>query len=257
MRREAHADRAAGQCRQLLLDLRGVAVRGDPVGLQILVGLRIEVHRIDLPALGPGAGHARLAVDDDSLETGQPVLHQRRRRQDPTHRVAAGGGDQRGPGDDLSVQLRQSVHGIGQRGRIDVRRLVPGDVVLRIPQAVVRREIDDLAAASPQARHRPLRFHVRQRQEHHVGDVGQPAGIEIVEGEVAEPPQMRVRLGERLAGQPLGGDPGQGHAGMDEQQTQELGAHVAAGARDGNADAVGVGHGAQRLEYWNFCRAPG
>ena len=55
------------QRRQLLFHLGGVPMEADAVGLHVLVGLRVEVHGIDLPPLRAGAGHARLAVDDDAV----------------------------------------------------------------------------------------------------------------------------------------------------------------------------------------------
>src|SRR5262245_46146018 len=155
------------------------------------------------------------------------------------------------------MQLGQSVHRLAEAARIDVRRLVPGDVVLRIAQPVVGREVDDLATMRAQHRYGALRLHVRQRQEHDVGDVREPGGIQVVERQLGEPAQVRIDPRQRLAGQTLGGDTGERDARVRQQDAQELGAHVPAGAGDGYAKTVGGGHGAQRLEYWNFCRAPG
>jgi hypothetical protein len=124
-----------------------------------------------------------------------------------------------------------------------MRRLVPGDVILRIAQPIVGREIDDLAAARAQHGHGTLRLHVRQRQEHDVGGPGKPFGIEVVKGQLGEPAQMRVDTGQWLASQALGRDAGERHARVRQQDTQQLGAHVPAGAGDGNAKTVGGRHG--------------
>ena len=82
-------------------------------------------------------------------------------------------------------------------------------------------------------------------------------GVEVVKRQLGEPAQMRIDAGQRLAGQTLGGHAGERHPRVREQEAQQLGAHVPAGAGDGNAKAIGSRHGTQRLEYWNFCRAPG
>src|SRR5947208_4551211 len=64
---------------------------------------------------------------------------------------------------------------------------------------------------------------------------------------------MGISLRQRLAGQSVGGDAGQGDVRMDAEQAEQLRAHVPAGAGDSDAD-----HCAHyRFEYWNFCRAPG
>jgi hypothetical protein len=134
------------------------------------------------------------------------------------------------------VQLGQSVDRLRQAGQVDVRRLVPRDVVVRVAQPIVGGEIDRATAAPPQDRHRFLRFHVRQRQEHHVGDAREPFGVEVVETQIAEPAQVGIRLDQRLAGQPIRGHARQGDVRMDREQPEKLRAHVPAGAGDRDAD---------------------
>jgi len=46
----------------------------DPVRLHVLVRFGVEVHRLDLPALRPGAGQAGLAIDHDAVEAREPAL---------------------------------------------------------------------------------------------------------------------------------------------------------------------------------------
>ena len=139
------------------------------------------------------------------------------------------------------------------RGRTDrCAAPVPRDVVVRIAQPIVGGEIDRAPPASPQNRHRLLRFHMRQREEDHVRDAREPLGVEVVEAKLAQPPQMGIGLGERLAGDPVRGDARQRDVGMDAEQPEELRAHVPAGAGDRDADRRHY-----RFEYWNFCRAPG
>ena len=241
--RERHAHRPARERRQLLLHLRGVAMQtADGVRLHVLVGLGVEVHRVDLAALGAGAAHARLAVDHDALEPRQPALEQGRRREDGADGIAAGRGDERGRRDRLAMQLRQSVDGLREAGRIDVGRLVPGRVVRGVVQAVVGREVDHLPALLAQDGYGLLRLHVRQREKRDVAHVRQPLGIELVESDVGEPAQVRIDRAKRLTGEPLGGHADNRHPRVHEQEPQQLGAHVAAGAGDRDADGGYAAH---------------
>src|SRR5882724_141094 len=147
---ERHPHALARERGQFLLHLCGMAVGADRVGLHVLVGLGVEIHRVNVATLRAGAAHPRLAVDHDALEPRQAVLEQRRRREDRARRIAARRGHERGRRDRLAVQLRQSVDGLGEPGGIDVRRLVPGRVVRGVVQAVVGREVDHLAALAAQ-----------------------------------------------------------------------------------------------------------
>src|SRR5204862_6368016 len=84
----------------------------------------------------------------------------------------------------------------------------------------------------------------------------QPVRIQIVEGEIAQAAQVWIRVIESLAGQTIGGHPGEGDLRMHVQEAQEFRPHVAAGARDRDADLAHRPR-AYRFEYWNFWRAPG
>ena len=136
------------------------------------------------------------------------------------------------------MELGQAVDRLGEAGEIGVRRLVPRHVVVRVAQPVVGGEIDRPHAAATQDRHHALRLHVGQGEEHGVGDPGEPLGLEVVEGELRQPPQMRVGTPERLAGPPLGGHAGDLDLRMAQQEPQELGTDVAARAGQGNAHHV-------------------
>ena len=243
MRCERHAHRPARERRQLLLHLRGVAMQtADRVRLHVLVGFGVEIHRVDLTALRAGATHARLAVDHDALEPRQPALEQGRRREDRADGIAAGRGDERGRRDRLAVQLRQSVDRLREPGRIDVGRLVPGRVVRGVVQAVVGREVDHLPALLAQDGHGLLRLHVRQGEKRDVAHARQPLGIELVEPDVGEAAQVRIDRTDRLAGEPLGGHADDRHPRVHEQEPQQLGAHIAAGAGDRDADGGYAAH---------------
>src|SRR4029077_9893100 len=89
-------------------------------------------------------------------------------------------------------------------------------------------------------------------EENDVRNTREPLGVEVVEAKLAQPPQMGIGLGERLAGEPIRGDARQRDVRMDAEQPEELRAHVPAGAGDRDADRRHY-----RFEYWNFCRAPG
>src|SRR5207244_12833886 len=81
----------------------------------------------------------------------------------------------------LPVQLWQSVDRVGEPGQVDVRRLVPRDVVVRVVQTVVGRQVDRPATVTAHDRHRLLRLHVGQREEHVEGETVDTIGEQVVE----------------------------------------------------------------------------
>ena len=117
---------------QDLLHLGRVAMGQQAVGREVLVD-RPEVQRV----LGgpPGARDARGGIDDDPAGLDQPGPHQRGQGQAGRRRVAAGGGDQRGPGEVAAEQLGQPEGGLGQQLRRRVLLAVPGRVEARDPAA--------------------------------------------------------------------------------------------------------------------------
>ena len=129
---------AGGLDRQLVLDLRAVAVTLDLVGVDVLAD-RGEVDGVGWRAAG--AGDARLGVDDDVLDR----VAQRRQREDRRGRVAARAGDEVGAGDLLAVQLGQPVDRPRQQLRRRVR-LVPL-LVAGAVEPEVGGQVDDLQAA--------------------------------------------------------------------------------------------------------------
>ena len=96
--------------------------------------------------------------------------------------------------------------------------------------------------------HHALRLHVRQREEDHVGDGRQPLGIELVERQLGDPAQVRIHVAERLACETLRGHTREGNPRVREQEPQQLGTHVTAGAGDRDAD---VTHAAHPLSAWS------
>ncbi len=150
------------------------------------------------------------------------------------------------------MQLGHPVHRLPEPGRVDVIRLVPGRVEGAVPQPVVGREIDDLAAAVAEDRNRALRFHVGQGEENEISLVAQAGGVEIAEDEGGQPPKVGKDLVEPLAGQALRDHDGQLQLRVNAKQTESLRSHVSARPRHRDAQ-----HGAYRLEYWNLERAPG
>ncbi len=145
MRQEG--DRQVGaEHRQLLLDLRRVAVAGDAVGGDVLVD-GDEVRLVGRGAAG--AGGAGLGVDDHVGE--QAGVRQRREPEQRRGREAAGVGDDVGDLDPLAVaELRQPVGGVLQqlrRGMVAVPLLVRRQVA----QAEVGRQVDHAHAPLAQA----------------------------------------------------------------------------------------------------------
>jgi hypothetical protein len=155
-----------------LLDFGRVAMGRHAVGLHVLVGLGEQVHRVGLPALRARSGDAGLAVDDDAVGGAPPALEQRSGGEHRAHRIATRRGDQGRSRDLLAMQLGHPVDRLRETGRVFVGSLVPGRVERGISQAVVRRQIDGLAAVATQGRHQALRLHVGQRKEDEVGFVG-------------------------------------------------------------------------------------
>ena len=170
MRRERHQNVVARGLAQLLLDLRGVPVLGDIVGLHALVHLA-EV-RV-LAGLRARARDAALGVDDDVLMLGKPRVQQRRGRQYRAGGVAARVAHQARGLDGVAVTLGQAVHRHVQQVGPAVRGAVPLFVHLHIVVAEVARHVDDLHARLDQRGDDHVRRAVRQRGEHHVAVLGE------------------------------------------------------------------------------------
>ena len=87
--------------------------------------------------------------------------------------------------------------------------------------------------------------------------LGEPLGVEIVETQLGQPAQVGIAAGQRLAGQALGGDAGQRRRGDGRAAggaARRPCTHWRRRRRRGGGRSR---HRTQRLEYWNFCRAPG
>src|SRR5580765_8880915 len=87
MRRERDARVRAAGLRERGLDFRHVRVRGEAVGEEVLVRLRVAE---GARAAAPRAGHAALRVDDDALELDQALFRERREREERGRGITAG-----------------------------------------------------------------------------------------------------------------------------------------------------------------------
>src|SRR3954447_17843002 len=138
---------ARPQGRELLLDLRRVAVPRDLVGRHVLGGGDEVRRRRRRP---PGARDARLRVDHHVADRRGP--RQRRQREQRGGRVAAGVGDEVRLAHRVARELRQAVHALPEvlrRAVLAVPVLVDGQVA----QPEVGRQVDHQRATLAQLGH--------------------------------------------------------------------------------------------------------
>lgn len=173
------------QYRQLLLDLRGVSVARDSIGVDVLVrGDEVGL----LAGRAPGPRDPRFGVDDDVLD--HAGAGERGEREQGGRRVAAGVGDQVGPGDLLAVSLGEAIDGLSQ----ELRGLVFA-VPLLIDRGVVQPEvgavIDYAHAPFTQSCHQRCGGAVRVGDDRSI-DLGVAVEVELLELE--RHPVLRVEI---------------------------------------------------------------
>ena len=126
MGREDDPDGLAGRDGEDLVDFRHVAMVADAVGRDAFVALREVESGLRLAA---AAGDAAFAVDDDASSRDDAGPQQRREGKDGRGRIAAGIGDERGPGDHVAIELGKAVDGFAESAR---GRHAPGHTISRI-----------------------------------------------------------------------------------------------------------------------------
>ncbi len=199
MGRERDTDPGA-EARELLLDLRRVAVARDAIRAHVLVD------GDEMSAFGrgaPGAGDTRLGIDDHVID--EAGTRERREREQRGGGKAARVGDEVGVGELRAVTLRQAVDGV----RDQLRRgmlAVPLGVHLGIAQAEVGAEIDDAHVACPQFAD-DLRRRTVWVRDHGGIDVRVAIEVELLQRE--RDPVIRVDVVEPAAGVRAGGQRGQ------------------------------------------------
>ena len=122
MRRKIQRHRLARPVRQLLLDLRRMPVAGYPVSLAALIDLTVQIIHLS-PSSGPG--YPGLGVNDQGVRVNKPFFNQRIDGQCGTGRITPRIGHQPGLLNIFPVQFRQPVHGLPDKLRRRVRKLVP------------------------------------------------------------------------------------------------------------------------------------
>jgi hypothetical protein len=150
VRRKRNCKLASQKLAQLLLDLRRVAVFAQTVRGDRFVGFA-KMRR--LSEFAPGSRNTGFGIDDDGLRIRPVLLHERSQRQNCAGRVAPRIGHQLRFLYFVPMQFRQSVNRLLDDLRIEVRRLVPVAVYLRIVQSIISAEVDDFAIAFHQLRH--------------------------------------------------------------------------------------------------------
>jgi hypothetical protein len=192
--------------RQLLLDLRRVAVALDLVRRHVLVGGDEVRGRARLP---PGPRDPGLRVDHHVAE--EPGAGERGEREQRRGRIAARVGDEVGAGDRLPVQLGQAVDALAEQVR---RAVLPVPILVDalVAQAEVGGEVDHTHATLAQRGDGRRGDAVRPADECGVDvglQVGIPrlqlqrdarAGMDVVEARAGLRPRGDVRqLEERMA----------------------------------------------------------
>ena len=138
--------------------------------------------------------------------------------------------------DGVALELGKSVDRLLLELAREMRMAVPFGVLLRVLEAEIGREVDDLEPAR-EGRDHLLRRAVRQAAEDQLHLV--PVRVlDLDQLGQAEGAQMRKHLAERLARVALGGEQGELGRGMAGEQADELGTRVAARTQDGDLDPV-------------------
>ena len=212
---------------EVLLDLGGVAVVEEAVGVEVLVDG--AEGRVGLRA-ATGAGDPAGGVDDHAGALDEAGVEQRRQGERGGRDVAAGRGDEPGADQLLAVALGQAVGGLGEQGRLVVLEAVPLRVQRGVLEPVGRRQVDDAADPSDELRREGHRRLVREAEEHDVEPVDAVDGV-VVGGRQLEVGvgggQRRVQRGGGRAGLRIGRRHRHVEARVAGQQAQQLGAGVA------------------------------
>ncbi len=224
MRREDHASLEP----EYLLDFGSVPVRGDAVGLEVLVG---EAEVGALRGLLAGARDARHGIDHDhAVGRNEPGAHGRGRSEGRGRRIAPGTGHERGragghePGglrQAVGEQLGQAERRLRQKLELRVQRVVVALVHGSILQPEVGREVDHRDALVKQHRRMLQGDRVRNRQERHV-EVGEVGLAVALEDQVGAAGEDGIRFGDGSAGQGVRRDGRKFETGMLKQDADKL-----------------------------------
>ena len=145
VRHEGDCDILAAEPGKGLLDLGGVAVTRDLVGVEALVELG-EV--IALSGLSARAGHAAFAVADYALGADKTVSDSGRDSQRRTGGVAAGVCDKALALDLIAEKLGQTVNALRVQLLVEEGSAVPFGVLVLAFEAEVRAEVDERLAGA-------------------------------------------------------------------------------------------------------------
>ena len=222
MRHEGDFDVLAAELGERLLDLGGVAVRCDLVGMEALVELG---EMTALRGLSSGARHAALAVADDALCGNQSLCNRGSDRKRRAGGVAAGVRNQLLALDVLSEKLGQTVDALLVQRFIKEGAAVPFGVLVLALEAEVRAEVDERLACGDALFRKLLRKAVRQRGEDHVALFNDR--VLILADHIVEEAVGGIDVAELLTLKGYRADRGDLRFGVRKQQTHQLGACIA------------------------------
>ncbi len=199
-----------------------VAMALHRVRLEVVRGLGEE--QVDL-RLAAGAAHSRFGVGDQVRMIDEGGLDERQQGELDRRGIAAGIGHEPCAADPLPVDFGQPVDRFGEKLGRRVGDLVPLLPDGAIPQAEIRRKVDDARTRIEKRAHLAHRYPVGRREEYAVAAL-EGRGRRIGEREVVMPAQRREVIRDLHARLGAGGDRDDFDLGVARQQSQELDARV-------------------------------
>ncbi|KAF1056633.1 MAG: hypothetical protein GAK44_00144 [Pseudomonas delhiensis] len=254
VRNEGQTDIPPRSTTQPLADFRQVTVPFDRIGHHALAGLTEQRTDLGAPSRAANTG---LAVGNQARGIGQSGLQQRNQPQLSGRRVATGHSDQACRTNLLAIDLRQSVHRLGQQFRRAMRLAVPLGPLFSILQTEVGRQVDDPSPGGQQLARQSVSHTVRRREEHHVTSA-QLLNIRNTEDQaVVVTSQVRVHVGHLHTLLGAGSDHFHTRLGVLREQAQQFDTRVPRATYDTDLDHLYVTPPRWAQSERSMIRAPG
>lgn len=237
VRDEERVDGFAGDEGEGLFDLGLVPVTADQAVGEVGLVLVWEVQQVawGLACAGGAAG----GIDDDGGLFDEAVGQQRRDAECGGGGIAAGVGDEHGPGEMVSIEFGEAVDGFVEVVGVVVWGLVDLFVEFGVGEPVVGGEVDDPQAGVEELWRVGHRGAVREREEDDVGGVGDGGRVDgSAQGEVFIDPAEQGGEGLADVGQlvAVAGEVGELGLGVAQQQIDQVEACVTGGPDDSGSD---------------------